>query len=54
MVFTIPGFHPGENVVPDYVAGIVGQLGGSTFQVREVVFNVILELIIGLRETFTE
>lgn len=41
-------------MVPDYVAGIVGQLGGSTFQVREVVLNVILELIEGRRETFVE
>ena len=54
VVLTIPGFHPGESVVPDYVAGIVGQLGGSTFQVREVVLNVILELIEGRRETFVE
>lgn len=54
MVFTIPGFHPGEDVVTDYVAGIVGQLGGSTFQVREVVLNVILELIEDRRETFVE
>ena len=41
-------------MVADYVAGIVGQLGGSTFQVREVVLNVILELIEGRRETFVE
>ena len=54
MVFTIPGFHPGEDVVTDYVADIVGQLGGSTFQVREVVLNVILELIEDRRETFVE
>ena len=50
----IPGFNPGEDMVADYVAGIVGQLGGSTFQVREVVLNVILELIEGRRETFVE
>ena len=41
-------------MVADYVAGIVGQLGGSTFQVREVVLNVILELLKGRRETFVE
>ena len=41
-------------MVTDYVAGIVGQLGGSTFQVREVVLNVILELLKGRRETFVE
>ena len=54
VVLTIPGFHPGEDMVTDYVAGIVGQLGGSTFQVREVVLNVILELLKGRRETFVE
>ena len=54
VVLSISGFHPGEDMVADYVAGIVGQLGGSTFQVREVVLNVILELIEGRRETFVE
>ena len=38
------GFNPGEDMVADYVAGIVGQLGGSTFQVREVTaFTKILQ-----------
>ena len=54
IVLAIPGFHPGENVVPDYVAGIVGQFRGSTFQVREVVLNVILERLKGRRETFVK
>ena len=54
VVLTIPGFYPGEDMVADYVASIVGQLGGSTFQVREVVLNVILELIEDRRETFVE
>ena len=49
VVLTIPGFYPGEDMVADYVASIVGQLGGSTFQVREVVLDVILELIEGRR-----
>ena len=54
VVLMVPGFNPGEDMVADYVAGIVGQLGGSTFQVREVVLNVILELIEDRRETFVE
>ena len=54
VVLAIPGFHPGEDMVADYVAGIVGQLGASTFQVREVVLNVILELVEDRRETFVE
>ena len=54
VVLTIPGFYPGEDMVADYVASIVGQLGGSTFQVREVVLNVILELVEDRRETFVE
>ena len=54
VVLMVPGFNPGEDMVADYVAGIVGQLGGSTFQVREVVLNVILELLKGRRETFVE
>ena len=54
VVLMVPGYHPGEDMVADYVAGIVGQLGGSTFQVREVVLNVILELLKGRRETFVD
>ena len=54
MVFTIPGFHPGEDVVTDYVAGIVGQLGSSAFHVREVVLDIILELHKGRGEAFVK
>ena len=54
MVFTIPGFHPGEDKVADYVAGIVGQFGASAFHVREIVLNVIVELLKGHRETFAK
>lgn len=54
VVFTIPGFHPGEDMVTDYVASIVGQFGASTFHVGEVVLNVIMELLKGRREAFIE
>ena len=37
-------------MVADYVASIVGQFGASTFHVREVVLNVILELLKGRRK----
>ena len=54
VVLSISRFYPGEDIVCDDVTGVVSQLGGSTFQVREVVLNVILELLKGRRETFVE
>ena len=54
VVLTIPRFHPGEDMVADYVASIVGQFGTSTFHVREVVLNVILKRLKGRREAFVE
>ena len=54
VVLTIPGFYPRENMVADYVASIVGQFGASTFHVREVALNVILERLKGRREAFVE
>jgi len=54
VVLTIPGFYPGEDMVADYVSGIVSQLGASAFHVREVVLNVILERLKCRREAFVE
>lgn len=41
-------------MVADYVASIVGQLGSGTFQVYEVVLNIVLERLKGRREAFVE
>lgn len=41
-------------MVADYVADIVGQLGASTFQVCEIVLDIVLERLQGRRETFVE
>ena len=41
-------------MVPDYVASIVGQFGTSTFHVREVVLDIVLELLKGRRQAFME
>ena len=54
VVLTIPGFHPRENMVADYVASIVSQFGTSAFHVGKVVLDVILELLKCRREAFAE
>ena len=54
VVLTIPRLYPGEDMVADYVADIVGQLGASTFQVCEIVLYIVLERLKGRRETFVE
>lgn len=41
-------------MVTDYVASIVGQFGAGTFQVREVILDVVLERLKGHREAFVE
>lgn len=42
------------DMVADYVASIVSQFGSSAFHEREVVLDVILELLKGRREAFVE
>ena len=41
-------------MVADYVASVVGQFGAGTFQVREVILDVVLERLKGHREAFVE
>ena len=47
IVCSIPRFHPGEKMVCDYVACVVGQFGTSAFQMSEVVTDVIVGLLKG-------
>ena len=54
VVLTIPGFYPGENMVADYVSGIVSQFGAGTFKAGEVVSDVVLKALEGLWQAFVE
>ena len=54
VVLTISRFHPGEDMVADYVASVVSQFGAGTFHVGEVVLDVVLELLKGRRDAFVE
>ena len=54
VVSPVARLHPGEKVVANYVPGVMGQLGAGAFHMREVIPDVIVELLEGLWKAFVE
>jgi len=54
VVGPVARFNPGEKVVADDVSSVMGQFGTGAFHMREVIPDVIVELLEGIWEAFVE